>query len=146
MTFSRRLLVSELQGQAALLVCSGLVSLTYAIWISVTGDVQLHWSRWDAQFLLVAAAATYLYGLLPMALFGAPLYALADHFGKAGWLAAIGIGVIPGAATFVVSLVSTPKTTDVDFFDGTVFGICGVFVAGLTHVLYRRSRGIAGGV
>jgi hypothetical protein len=52
-------------------------------------------------FGLTATAAlffgyTFLIGLFPVALFGAPLYAKLAYMGKASWLSALTIGIVPG--------------------------------------------------
>jgi hypothetical protein len=143
MTFTRRLLVAELQAQAALLACAVLVAAGLGLVALFAKGTAGHSAHEVASLLLLAAAGTYVYGLLPVALYGAPLYAIADHLGRAKWLVVAAIGALPGAilVPFTLSGESTFS------FTGAIVAIaCGLFVSVATHLLYRRAKGVPGGV
>ncbi len=71
---------------------------------------------------VVVFAYTLAFGILPVVLFGAPLYAFLLSTGRASVLAAIGIGVVPGLCLYFVA------------WDlGVMSAIGGLFVALCTH-------------
>jgi uncharacterized membrane protein len=125
MRYLRILLRVEVHAAAALSMCAAGV----AIWfMSValggeTGTFRLWETGWNA------FASTFVVGLLPVVLFGAPVYALLEANGRTSWPAAVLLGLAPGVALW--------------FFERTLgawFIGCGIGVACLTHLLAARDR------
>ena len=124
MTYAQRLWRSEVAGIGALLACATVVAMIAFADAVRIGPTSLMSSRWAAS---AGFAYTVAIGALPAILYGAPLYALLAHKGRATWPAVIVLGMAPG-------LLVLP-------FDPWVGGwalVCGVVVAGVTHVLMKR--------
>jgi hypothetical protein len=79
-------------------------------------------------------------GVLPVLIYGAPLYAFADAKRRATWPIVISIGALPGvvlfglgalfdAMTLLVAIVALPS---------------GLLVASCTHILWRKRRASVG--
>jgi hypothetical protein len=74
--------------------------------------------------------ATFLFGFIPVTFYGAPAYAWLSHRGMATWWSALLLGAFPGVVLFF----------SVDNFGwlGGLSLVCGVAVAGLTHLAWVR--------
>jgi hypothetical protein len=142
MTFARRLLVAEVNGQAALMACAVLVATGYCL-VGLVITRSANSAHDMASMLLLFSVGTYLYGLLPVALYGAPLYALADHLGRATWLVVLAIGWVPGT---ILALFAITGHSEFGFSGAVLVVGCGVFVSVVTHVLFRKAKGVPGGV
>ena len=70
---------------------------------------------------------TYLFGLVPVAIYGAPLYTWMKRSDSLTWPRVVALGTLPGAVTvpFVWSYGATAL-------------VCGVAVSCLTHVLAKQ--------
>ena|SRR5882672_9744029 len=147
MSFTRRLLLSELHAQVALIICTVVVPAGLVAW-SYLSPEKLGWSPSadDAYFPLGLSAFTYLYGLLPVALYGAPLYAIASHLGRSTWAVVVAIGLLPGAILLLLTVAPSLKNSDINPASATIVLGCGLLVSSLTHAMHRRSRSTTGGV
>ncbi len=67
---------------------------------------------------------TLVIGCVPVMVFGAPLYAWLLSIGKASWVAALAIGLVPGLVLFLVA-------SDLALWSMA----CGVLVALATHAI-----------
>ena len=99
MTFLRRLAKTELAAHAAL--------VAVAILVAGFSAVQA-WLAPSAVFGIAGSAAIVFgyilfIGSIPAAVFGAPMYALLWQRGKASWVAALAIGLLPGLALLFVA-------------------------------------------
>ena len=110
MTFKQRLLRVELSAQVALIACAVLIPVLMAT-VGLLWGQGLHAFR-DVDLLIALSiiVVAYLYGLLPVVLYGAPVYALLEMKGRASWLNVIAVGVTPGLvlAVFTVTPSGSP--------------------------------------
>lgn len=130
MTFAKRLLVTELYAQLALLACAILISTGFWAWSAFEYP-----GNQSPEILPLVFMVVYVYGFLPVAAYGAPLYALARHLGYANWTSVLLIGALPGgllAFLDAFTRIRMPFMVEdlIVFFLGS-----GVFVASLTHEL-----------
>jgi hypothetical protein len=108
---------------AALLGVSLAVAIGYAVvvWVNPGSYMGL------ASATALTFQFTFLIGLVPVAIYGAPLYAWMQHRGILTWPKVVGLGALPGA-------VAIPF--------GWSFGVtalvCGVAVSCLTHSLAKQ--------
>src|SRR5438132_3350812 len=96
MTYLGRLWRIELSALAALAICAGAMafcSLVAGTGAPAQGNAPLPSPQDFAKAYFVY---TLMFGVLPVVLFGAPLYALASETNKASWWLAAIIGVTPG--------------------------------------------------
>lgn len=140
MKFAKTLLRAELIAQLALATSVVLILVTYGA-IALTAQRSTGASAKDALSLVVAGATLfYLCALGPVALFGAPLYALADRFGRAHWPTALALGSLPGLALLIIS----PRLKTGIFAIGPGLSVAvlvsGLLVSTLTHLLYGQVR------
>jgi hypothetical protein len=125
MQLARRLLIAELIGFAALLLVA-LVLAAYGAWDShVHGSSELFGNA--GKFLF---AFTLFFGALPVALFGAPGYALLHARGIAHWYWVLLLGLAP-------SLLFAWFAPDLVWWAAG----CGAAVALITHLIGSRLRG-----
>ena len=120
MKFLRQLVKTELVALAALAIA--------AVAIAGFSAVQASFAANPLLGVTGSAKVAFLYtmtiGCLPVALFGAPLYSTLRYLRKAGWLTAMGIGLLPGLALLLVA-------TDLALWSLS----CGAFVAVVTHAI-----------
>ena len=120
MKFLRQLAKTELVSLVALAIAAAALAAFSAVQASLAAKPLLG----AAGSAKVVFLYTMVFGCLPVALFGAPLYSTLRYFQKAGWLTAIGIGVSLGLALLFVA-------TDLALWSL----LCGVFVAVVTHAI-----------
>jgi hypothetical protein len=123
MKFLRQLAQTELTALAALAIAAVVLAGFSAVQVSFAANSLLG----VAGSAKVVFLYTMAFGCLPVALFGAPLYSTLRYFRKAGWLTAMGIGLLPGLALLLVA-------TDLALWSL----LCGVFVALVTHAICGR--------
>lgn len=123
MSFLRRLGKTQLVAFGALLVVAGAAAMLIALQVSVSDSAAV--GATDAATLVFLYAL--LFGCIPVAFLGAPLYAALAHHGRANWLTAIAVGAAPGLGLFFV---------DKSFALWSL--TCGVAVAMVTHVVCLR--------
>ena len=75
----------------------------------------------------VLSLTFFLFGLLPVSLYGAPVYVALARRGKASWPTVLGVGLLPGALCFLVAP---------DF--GLYGSVTGSVVSLLTHAVCRE--------
>jgi hypothetical protein len=92
------------------------------------------------QGAMLAFVVTLGLGVIPVVLFGAPVYTALSQAGKASWWSAAGIGLIPG---FVVLLVVQLQLFhgSVDLLLAWLSFFWGPIVAVATHVLAELTIG-----
>jgi len=120
MKFLRQLAKTELVALAALAIAAVALAGFSAVQASLAANPLLG----VADSAKVVFLYTMAFGCLPVALFGAPVYSTLRYFQKAGWLTAMGIGLLPGLALLFVA-------TDLALWSL----LCGVFVAVVTHAI-----------
>jgi hypothetical protein len=140
-TFSRRLLRAELIAQLALATIVVLIIVTYgAIAIVAERNPVVPTAKEALSFVIAGATLFHLYALGPVALYGAPLYALADTYGRASWATTLAIGSLPGLAL----LLASPSLKTGIFAIGPAMSVlvlaAGLLVSALTHFLYKKRR------
>lgn len=137
MTYLQTLWRVELSALAALVICACIMALG--------GLAQSFWWLASGKSLLLSPAATtwlsFAYtgtlGLLPVILYGAPTYAFLRYKGRASWLVVFFVGFVPGAGLFLL------YTQDRSL--GSLFMLCGVATAYITHFLMSRSITVSPG-
>jgi len=120
MEYLRILLRVELHALAALSTCAAAVACWFMLvaLLGETGSFRLWETGWNA------FAYTFVVGVLPVILFGAPVYALLQAKGRLSWTLVVLLGLAPGVALWFAE-----RTL------GAWFIGCGVAVACLTHLL-----------
>ncbi len=103
MKFLRQLAKTELVSLVALAIAAAALAAFSAVQASLAAKPLLG----AAGSAKVVFLYTMVFGCLPVALFGAPLYSTLRYFQKAGWLTAIGIGVSLGLALLFVATDET---------------------------------------
>jgi hypothetical protein len=121
--FSQALLRTEMRSLASLFGVSLAVAVGYALLVwansgSYTGPTSAG---------VLAFQFTFLFGLIPVAIYGAPLYAWMQHRGLLTWPKVVILGAVPGA-------VSVPFSWSF----GVTALACGVAIACLTHGLAKQ--------
>jgi hypothetical protein len=137
MRFFRQLLQIQLLAQGALILCAVLL----AIAVSLFGAVFTHNGPLQIGDLAVPfgiAIATYIFGVLPVVLFGAPAYAILQMRNRATLLNVLVLGVGPGVVMLLASMTPIAQTSDLTPALAALFVVCGMFVAWATHYYYRR--------
>ena len=119
------------------MVCAILVGS----WFTITGDLgpsQDSHGKIISGYL--AFIFTFVLGFLPVALCGAPLYALAELKGKANWGTAAAIGVFPGLLGLLITVTMPLDSGSLggDIVMPSIFA--GAFVSLVTHLLCKRRR------
>lgn len=129
MTFWQMLWRVELRALVALLICAFLMALyglVDSLRASAAGSAVVL-TPLDAAWSLFLY--TLVFGLLPAAIYGAPVYTLLRHNGLASWLTVVLIGAAPSVVMFLIG--ERDLKSDMTGW----FLICGVAVACLTHAL-----------
>jgi hypothetical protein len=93
------------------------------------------------EFRVFLAAKTYVYALVTVLLYGAPVYAYLAQRGWANWLTAALIGIAPGVGAFLIGTYPSGRLTDANFTVGPMVIACGLFIALMTHTLVH-GRGL----
>jgi hypothetical protein len=138
MTYWQRLARVEMRGQLALLLLALVVSLT--LFVAILAGFDGYWSMTlvDVRNIGLIFALTYLIGLAPVAIYGAPIYALIAQRWGAGWAAAGIIGAAPGFILLLASaLVSNHDIVALLLLWGVIALLAGTAVAATTHALVR---------
>ena len=123
MKFSQALLRTEMRSLAALFGVSLAVAVGYAFLVWVNSGSYMGPTSAGA----LAFQFTFLFGLIPVAIYGAPLYAWMQHRGLLTWPRVVALGAVPG-------VVSVPFSWS---FGATALA-CGVAVSCLTHGLAKQ--------
>ena len=119
----RRLVFVELVAVGSLLLVAGAMA-AYGAVDSVRHANSLI-DPWGSAWL--GFAYTVAFGLLPVVLFGAPVYSVLLSRGKASWPTAVGLGVVPGLLLLLVAGGL-----------GVWAIVCGLVASCLTHLVCRR--------
>jgi hypothetical protein len=125
--FSQVLLRTEMRSLAALLGVSLITALGYAFFVWTGSGSYMG----PTSAGVLAFQFTFLIGFVPVAIYGAPLYAWLQHRRLLTWPRVIALGAFPGA-------ISAPFAASF----GTTVLACGVVVACLTH--HQSKRDVAG--
>ena len=150
MPFLRRLFQIELIAQMALVLCAVLFALVFTLAAALFGDSSLLTPEGLLAAPLLAATA-YGYGVLPVVLVSAPLYAALEARRPITTVAAILIGVFPGVVILLVSFVWLGSSLR---FGPTIFSpiyaglyaACGLSVGAATHLLRTWGKDVASAV
>jgi hypothetical protein len=120
--FSQALLRTEMRSLVALFGVSLAAAAIYAFFVWMNAGSYMG----PASAGVLTFQFTFLLGLVPVAIYGAPLYAWMQHRGLLTWPRIVALGALPGAVSvpFGWSLGATALT-------------CGVAVSCLTHGLAR---------
>ena len=86
------------------------------------------------------AIATYVFGVLPVVLFGAPAYTILQVRNHATLPNVVMLGVAPGVVMLLGSMTPMAQNSDITPALATFFIVCGLFVACATHYYYRRAN------
>ena len=121
MTFLQHLAKTEAVAIAALLVVAAALAVLFAVRAASPADILS-----PIGAALVVFAYTMAIGCVPVAVFGAPLYAWLLFHGRSSWAAAIAIGLLPGLVLLLVAI-------DLGLWS---MG-CGAAVALATHAVCR---------
>ena len=123
MRFPQRLVRTELVALLALTLVAGAMAGYSAFQASVAVSSALT----PLASAEVTFVGTFLFGFIPVSLFGAPAYAWLSHRGRVTWWALLVLAAGPGVlAAFVDSEIAVLSL------------ICGFAVAGITHLACRR--------
>jgi hypothetical protein len=131
----KRLLQIQLMALCALSACAMTVAAIVGMFAIVQGE--------DANDVLESFLATLAYGaigILPVLVYGAPLYSLADAKRRATWPIVVSIGALPG----VVLLGLGSLFHSVILLIGVVVLPSGLLVASCTHILWRKREASVG--
>jgi hypothetical protein len=128
-TFARVLMRVEMRAFAALLACAVTVALVFGVVSFLTSSNYA--DPWT--LALPAFQVTFLSGLLPVLLYGAPAYALLKRADRMNWAYAVLLGVVPGLCVLPYGLSAGATTM-----------ACGVAVACFTHYLAKDDETTAG--
>jgi len=131
----KRFIQIQLMALCALSACA----MTLAAIVGIVAIVQGE----DADDLLESFLATLAYsalGILPVLIYGAPLYSFADAKRRATWPVVISIGTLPG----VVLLGLGALFHSVILLVGAVVLPSGLLVASCTHIFWRRKEASVG--
>jgi O-antigen/teichoic acid export membrane protein len=126
----KRFLRIELMAQIALIVCT----LTTAIIVGVLAFALGEQSH-DVYEAFVQTMIGGALGVVPVLIYGAPLYALAETKRRATWPVVISIGSLPGVA--LIALGALSKET-VFLLIGMIAFPSGLIVASCTHLICRK--------
>jgi hypothetical protein len=125
----KRFFQIQLMAMLALSACAVTVATIVGIAVIIQGE--------DANDVLESFFATLAYGalgILPVLIYGAPLYAFADANRRATWPIAITIGALPGVVLFGLGALFDP----VILLVAIVVLPSGLLVASCTHILWRK--------
>ncbi len=146
MTYLRRLLRVELRAQVALVVGCALFSVVATAFTFLATPSQSD----DLRKIVLGGlglmfAAFYLFGLVPVAIYGAPAYALLEHHRRANWPYVIALGLVPAPFIAMFGVMQPVPDTPGNIRFALAFSMCGLVVASLTHLLCRpRARVLDG--
>ena len=121
MTYASILWRMELRALFALLVCAIAMGLYLGMLSAIAGAAS---AVGGAAVGWWTGISTFLFGFLPVTLFGAPLYSYFLYRSRASWLNALTVGAIPAVPIALFSL-------DVAW----LVLLCGLVVAAVTHML-----------
>lgn len=126
----KRLLRIQFKALLALMICT----VAAAVLVGIAG-VMLGEKQHDVYEGFMMTMAGGAIGILPVLIYGAPLYALAEAKRRATWPMVILIGALPGAAFITLGWVVNDASVGII---GTVALPSGLIVASCTHVICKR--------
>lgn len=123
MRFRQRLARTELVALLSLALVAGAMAAYSAIPSAVAASSVLT----PAGSAHVVFLGTVVFGFVPVVLLGAPAYAWLSHRGLASWWAVLALAAWPSAVAVFL-----------DMELAVLSSICGIAIAGITHLACRR--------
>ena len=126
----------EMHALFALIIVATLVGIIVATSQDALSDTISGW----VLFAALGFASAFVYGFLPVVLYGAPAYALLSQLRRATLLSAAVIGIAPGVVVMAVAFAPSLQDSDVNLALGSILSASGLAVAALTHWLSKNAH------
>ncbi len=94
--------------------------------------------------LLYMTIAGYVFAVVPVIVYGAPLYALAESKGRATWTIVIAIGALPGVVLMANASLTSQPATSIAQEVAAIALATGILTAIGTHLKCRKEEGFVG--